>query len=756
MPKKSKGSADIFNAVSASTRIQTLKLLAIKGPLTYSEIMEMLNFEPTRDAGKFVYHLKNLVSTGLVEFEKNIKKYKVTELGLRIVSFSQDLDEYTLKKTSRMLVRTSKHTVEEFDKGKITLSLINEGGLSQKLADKISSEVEERLLKLPVGYLTAPLIREFVNVILIENGLEDYRHKLTRLGMPVYDVKRTLDEASQKFYSVDYIRTATANRVMTEFVLLDIFPREIADAHLSGQIHITNSHSIFEPSTIYHDLRVFLKHGFKTQQLSLLSAPIDPPKNFVEATSITASIIHFFKREISNEQMIDYFNIFLAPYLKNEQDEIVRRILKTFLLRLSFLNSENEGVTLGLDITIPHNLENLTAIGSGKEETYSEYEPEAQKLLEIILDTALELSKEKPLLNPNFVLKFRSDHISRKYDALLEKAHRLVAKNGSMYIANLTKDPKSIVSNMATGEKMEADWSRDWELDTLRVSCLDNVAINLPRIAHEAKKDDDKFLKGVEEAVDIAIKSLEIKRREVRERTRQRLLPSIASQVESESYLRLDNSVGILSLVGLNEAVKCHLGFEIHEDLMPQHFAVTLIESLVGKVASLSEKMNHRINISPISNVEASQRFAEYDVKNYGLPLSCVQGGKEHPYYTFNSIISNDTELKWEEKLKLEDRFLSFFNGGGFLQIPVDDDVSSESLLKKTKQICQSYNIGFFAYSHILLYCGNCHKTFIGYKQKCPDCGSTQTITYARQSTKYLPLTWWRHKGLISKIRRLR
>ncbi len=100
MPKKkTQISADIFNAVSAPTRIKTLKLLATKGPLAYSEIMELLKFEPTKDAGKFVYHLRNLVSSSLVDLERGTKKYKITELGTRVITFSQDLEEYSLKKS---------------------------------------------------------------------------------------------------------------------------------------------------------------------------------------------------------------------------------------------------------------------------------------------------------------------------------------------------------------------------------------------------------------------------------------------------------------------------------------------------------------------------------------------------------------------------------------------------------------------------------------------------------------------------------
>jgi anaerobic ribonucleoside-triphosphate reductase len=187
---------------------------------------------------------------------------------------------------------------------------------------------------------------------------------------------------------------------------------------------------------------------------------------------------------------------------------------------------------------------------------------------------------------------------------------------------------------------------------------------------------------------------------------------------------------------------------------MPQHFATNLLDSLANKIKSISEKLNQRFSLSSVSSIEASQRFAECDIKNGSFPLANVQGDKDHPYYSFNSLIPDGFELGLEERLNLEEKFHSFFNGGGFVQIPIEEDVSSETLLKKTKQICEKYTVGFFAYSAFLSYCNNCHKTIRGFLQKCPKCSTTQVIIYARQSTKYSPISWWQHQGLLNKAKK--
>src|SRR5437879_12340906 len=96
-------------------------------------------------------------------------------------------------------------TIEEFDRTRIARSLVGEARMPQTLADEVAAEAEERLLKFVIVYLSAPLIRELVNIILIERKLEEYRHKLTRLGLPVNDVTLLLREAGQKQLDANWV-----------------------------------------------------------------------------------------------------------------------------------------------------------------------------------------------------------------------------------------------------------------------------------------------------------------------------------------------------------------------------------------------------------------------------------------------------------------------------------------------------------------------------------------------------------------------
>ena len=64
----------VLKAVASSLRLQVLNMLIDQGPLSYTEIMNILHLNPGRDAGRFAYHLKFLIKADLVEPDPETKK----------------------------------------------------------------------------------------------------------------------------------------------------------------------------------------------------------------------------------------------------------------------------------------------------------------------------------------------------------------------------------------------------------------------------------------------------------------------------------------------------------------------------------------------------------------------------------------------------------------------------------------------------------------------------------------------------------
>jgi len=302
----------VLKAVSSSIRLQVLTLLLEKGPLSYTEIMNVLRLNPSRDAGRFAYHLKFLLKADLIEPDVKTKKYRLTDLGRMLVDVAENIEERFFKRR-KMMVRTSRAAVEEFDRNKIAESLVKEANVPHDLAQKIARETQGRLLKVRTKYLTAPLIREFVNAILIEKGLEEYRHKLTRLGLPVYDVNQLIRTMGTQAKSVSAVHEAAANSIIEEYTLLNVLPRDIADAHLSGSLHLSNlGYWVLKPNEFMHDLRFLFQHGLSLGRPNFAKVSYPPPKSFKAALFAVSNLLRIVGTEVAGEQALDYFNIFLA------------------------------------------------------------------------------------------------------------------------------------------------------------------------------------------------------------------------------------------------------------------------------------------------------------------------------------------------------------------------------------------------------------------------------------------------------------
>jgi len=744
-----KASLKVFDAVAAPLRLQILRAVYTQGSIGYVEIMNQLNLNPRRDAGKFAYHLRTLRQAGLLEIDKTTKKYRLTSLGARVVDFSQDVEEHALRERGGLLVRTSRLAMEEFDRNKIVQALNREAGVPIELAHKIAEETEGRLLKLDTLYLTAPLIREFVNAILIEKGLQEYRHKLTRLGLPVYDVTQLIKKAESSAAEVEWVDRLMGRNVMTEYVLLDVLPRGVADAHLSGQIHLSNIDMwVLKPDGFQHDLRVFLREGYRPSKAASMAGALKPPRTFEDALTMTSMILCSSGIEVAAEQEINHFNLFLAPFARNVPPDDLREALRRFLFTLnqSISSRTSTDVSLSVDFSAPTSLENVEAQGlEGKVSgTYGEYLDESLKVLEVLLDLTVEDYAHKPLFHPHLILNIGpSDLREKDAEPLLLKAHAAAAKCGTPYFVNLSPDWQRNATYSATGVRLAPDWTGDWELDTMRTGNLGTAVINLPRLAYRARNSEKKFFSDLEGYADMVVDALKIRHSMVRERVNGALLPFLSQKIVEETYLRMSNAPLLIGFVGLNEAVKAMSGSQISEDRGAADFGGKIIDHLAIRAKELSQKSGLRIAVSQSTDHESPQRLAELDVESFGWGTVFAGGERSSPYYTDAVTIPLEAKVSLRERLRLESSFHPLLTGGHLSLIELEE-ASPEALLRLTREICQTYNIGAYAFTRGVSYCFNCRRVFSGFAQKCPECKAVRAfVCYSRLSSRYLPLELW-------------
>jgi len=729
----------VFDAASSSLRMQMLRLLTSRGPLSYTEIMFSLKLDPLRDAGKFVYHLRNLQEAGLILFDKEAKKYSLTELGGIVVNFARDIEEYVAVKRGRLFVRTSRLAIEEFDRTKITKSLVTEAGVPYEQAEEIAAEAEERLIRLKTAYLTAPLIREFVNAILIEKKLEDYRHKLTRLGMPVYDVTQSLKTASERMLDAESVRRAAGASVMEEYVLLNCLPREIADAHMSGQLHIDNLGGwILNPSEFQHDVRYFLRKGF---------LHTGPPKNFASALALVRDVYQLASSEVSSEQSFDMFNVFLAPFIKGEPESRIVENLELFVNGISIGASgriAKPGLSLGCEFTIPSFLREVEAIGpQGKAVgRYKDFLDEASALLNNVIDVLNRLSTGTPVTNPRFIFKIRGDPAqSEQFRRELLVTHRLASDYFLPYFAFLGREAKSDYT--ATGLRLNDDWTGFWETDSQRTGCMDTIFINLPRIAYEAHNNDDRFIDLLRKALDLVVKAFKIKREYIAQRIQESLLPTLSGDA-ADSYIHSESSLYAISPIGLNEAVAAHTGLTLSsKDGSSTNFALRVLKEMSSYAEVAAEESSMRFALAHRPGDEAAVRLAELDVEEYGIGSTVVQGLRKYPCYTDMVTVPPTEKISLDDRLAIEAKLQPPADGGHLLPLNLNPTkLDPESLVELTEKIC-SNEIELFTFASMYSLCRSCQRWSLGVMPTCTFCGSDNLQHMGRSSATIIPVSIW-------------
>lgn len=718
----------VLKAVSSPLRLQILNFLFDKGPLSYTELMGSLKLNPSRDAGRFAYHLKFLLKADLVEADVETRKYCLTELGKMVIDVADRIDKKALKPKSR-LVRTSRLALEEFDANKIANSLIREARMPAELAQKVAREAEKQLIRSKIKYLTAPLVREVVNAILIEDGLEDYRHKLTRLGVPVHDVTSLLESRNKSVHNSFSVAELAGQTVFKEYILLNVFPRDISDAHLSGALHVDNLSSwILKPSEIMHDLRFFIENGLDFEKLNSAMRSYLPPRDIETALDLTFNILLYASNEIDNSQTVCYFNIFLSPFAKDVEPARVKELLRLFVSNLN----RHANVSLSLEFTVPRFLEGKPALGPhGKRAgTYKDFEEQSQLLTSLLIDVLDEESARKPMTSPNLVVNIRPETFTtERANALLLKAHKLALETGIVSFANVSKKGRTHDVFSPSGFRLSQDIDGDWETDTLRTGLLGTVTVNMPRVACEAEKDKTKFFEILKERVELASRALDIKYTALKNRG-QNMLPFIMQGGNGDQYFRIENCSRIINFAGLREAVEAFCEKSISDE-KTLAFASEVGQNISIFIHKIARRRGKRVSTALLLNIDASERLAQADVEKYGIAKTKFSGTREKPFYSTASRTTLSAGKLSSETLSFDDKTADLHEGGSLVVIELGDaKYDPAELVTISKQLAENHDVAFFVYERRLTHCVNCRKSSFGLLRKCPSCGAIGTLAF--------------------------
>jgi ribonucleoside-triphosphate reductase (formate) len=661
----------IFSVMASPNRIDILRILNSKGPLTYSELKSLAGFKSKKESGKFAYHLRKLLRQSLVALNKAERRYTITNLGKLVLSLARQIEERSIIESGKMYVRTTRHSIEEFNSHKIIQSLVREANMPLEQANKITEEVENKIYKFQTSYLTSSLIRETVNSVLIEHGHEEYRNKLARLGLPASDIVEILNNIDKVKNGADSIMSKASQSVFSEHLMLNILPKDIADMHLNGEISISNS-GIWSllPDTVFLNITDFAEVGLDLKGKFLNVSRIPAIKNSDDLGIALPILISLLSREVSTEIVLDGIIPLLLEDQLREPNEIASRF-ENILIASSVAPSYSPA---GLPVTtITVQLDKFD-----------------KKSIDAVLSGYRSYIASTPVPRIGICL-INNDKLKDYTDAIAS----IVRTGGIISILqNGSRSNNGVRKNI--GGKGSGT-----------VMTLQSLSINLPRLAYQSNKDETYFRARLALMIKPALSAMSMRKKAIADLIRKQMVPVIAN---SAQFIQLGTTNVIINLTGIEESVYKILGHDASND--GAEILQKVLKTAVDVAAEYGKQLGEdSIGIAMIHD-DSATRFATLDSDKYGK-ISLLTSNQQKTVTYSQGLTLNARELllsdnnKHNSVIKECISIDNILNGGLSLTLDVSELYSDEEV---KNAIESAADLPFFRLMSRVLVCNTCGK----------------------------------------------
>lgn len=671
-----------------------------------------------------------------------------------------------------LFVRTSNEAMDGWDRTRIIEALLRETLIDEGTAEDISLEVENEIKRSGIKVITAPLVREMVNAKLLERGLESQRRLHTRLGAPLFDVDQLIANPNKENANVPHGPEATnltlAENIKKEYALLQVFDQEVGDAHMCGDLHLHDLGFVDRPYCSGQSLEYIKKFGLNLPNSLAMAKPAKHPEVLLaHMVKFAAALQSHFAGAIG----WDAVNLFFAPYLRDLPQREIRQIAQMLIFEFSQQAVARGGQAIFTDINlyweIPKHFEDVPAIGPGGEFTgltYADYLPEAQNFVWTLFDIYKEGDGSgRPFFFPKPLV-----HITERFfqtpghEEFLNHICDIAAEKGNTYFVFDRGETAKISECCRLSFKLEKSDFEDakypWKM---RYSALQNVTVNLPRIAYEAKGDDTKLFSLITERVSLAARAHLQKKAFIEKLLalgESGPLALLCMDQDGEQYLRMRRVTYLIGMVGLNELVQYHTGEELHESEEAIKFGLKVIAHMNIVAARLAKKHNMRFVLEQTPAESTAYRFAKLDMKVYPEAQSVVKGclTEDEIYYTNSTLFNVSSNVDPIDRVKKEGLFHPLIEAGSLTHIWLGETrPSPESMGAFVKKIFRQTQNDQVAFSPELTSCVKCGKTSRGLNDLCPYCKSDMVEQITRITGYFTKVSSW-NKGKVGELKERR
>lgn len=713
-------------------------------------------------------------------------------------------------------VRTSDGHMLKWDREAIVKQLLRETKLSEEFyagssamdedtAWEIAREAEKRIKIMGISQLSGALVREIVNQILLEEYPEqEWKNICTRVGTPVYDA-HLIDigegfEAQENANLQDNAETShkkKADKICKEQYLL-LLPPKLADAHLSGDLHIHDLEYFGTRGFCQDwDLRYFFYYGLMPDGSGTKASVAGPAKKPEVAILHAVKILGSAQTNFAGGQGFFNFLTFIAPYFEGLSYEEIEQLMQMFVYEMTQMQVARGGQLVFSSVQLNPGIPKIWkdkpvvykgAICNGEQaplKTYGEFEREVRLAFKALMNVMLqgdywgkpfnfpkpEVAIEPQFLEENEEFNKRNPDLPT-YGELYDLAFELTAKYGTPYFDNKIPEYRGAGEGVSCyqccaysfktspddedfKDKMYFQNGKHFSMGGWQV-----ITINCPRAAYRAGGDDEKLFTELKRLMDLAVEVLKVKKSWMNKIVESGRMP-FATQRPKDPYtgekgdvaVYLDELVYIIGVVGLNELVQYHYGKQMHEDTGALRLAIRVMTEMELYAKELSEREGMEISFARTPAETVAQRFAVADILNKEFrekvlkvakgdvekALSQINETRDLPvYYTNGTHVPPNADISLAERIKIEHIFFPIVDGGDIMHIFLGEGYpDSRGIKSLAMKIARCTQTGYYAFTKDMTVCLDCSHVAMGLKEECEKCHCTN-LDYISRITGYL------------------
>jgi len=461
------------------------------------------------------------------------------------------------------------------------------------------------------------------------------------------------------------------------------------------------------------------------------------------------NFLGIMQNEWAGAQAFSSFDTYLAPFVKNENltYKQTKQCIQSFVYGVntpSRWGTQAPFTNITLDWTVPNDLAELNCIIGGKEVDFK-YK-DCQKEMDMINKAFIEIMIEGDANGRGFQYPIPTYSITKDFDWSENENNKLLfemtAKYGTPYFSNYINsdmepsDVRSMCCRLRLDLRELRKKSGGFFGSGESTGSIGVVTINIPRIAYLSKTEKE-FYERLEQMMNIAARSLKIKRNVIAKLLNEGLYPYTKRYLGS-----FENHFSTIGLVGMNEA--CLNAKWVKKDLTheeAQKFTQDVLNYMREKLSDYQEEYGDLYNLEATPAESTSYRFAKKDKVLYPEIITAAEND-ETPYYTNSSHLPVGYTNDLFEALDIQDELQTLYTSGtvfhAFLGERLSDWKSAANLVRK---IAENYRLPYYTLSPIYSVCRN-HGYINGEVAKCPKCGDEVEV-YSRITGYYRPVKNW-------------